>query len=205
MPRTAADNQKIKDERREDILLAARAVFARKGLAGAKISDVAQAAGLSHGLVYHYFESKEAMYADLVEGLFARATLDLERLERPNGSPLARIRAFVEQRLARIAAEPDMFGLVLQACMHPDVIPTSTRTALDVFAVRCMAAMSTSIHEGQRRGELVAGDPAQLASALFALVNGLAMFQSAELDVPRVIPTVDMILGLIVSGARHAR
>lgn len=205
MPRTAADNQRIKDLRREDILAAARVVFARKGLSAAKISDVATAAGLSHGLVYHYFESKEAMYADLVEAVFARVTVDLARLERAKGSPLARIRAFIQQRLDRIRTEPEMFGLVMQACLHPDAIPASTRATLETFAVRCMTAMTRAIRQGQARGELVAGDPAELASALFALVNGLAMFQSVEMDVPRVVPNVDMILGLIVSGARHAR
>ena len=205
MPRTAEDNQRIKDERREDILAAARTVFGRKGLAGAKISDVAQAAGLSHGLVYHYFDSKEAIYADLVEALFARATLDLQRLERGKGSPVARIRAFLEQRLERIRTEPDMFGIVMQACLHPDAIPASTRAALETFATRCMRVMTKTITAGQLHGEVIEGDPTELSAALFALVNGLAMFQTVDMNVPRVIPNVDMILGLIVSGARHAR
>ncbi len=57
-PRKEEQNQQIRDERREEILQAALRVFARKGLVAAKITDIANAAGLSHGLIYHYFSSK---------------------------------------------------------------------------------------------------------------------------------------------------
>ena len=204
MPRTAADNQRIKDERHEAILAAARTVFARKGLAAAKISDVATAAGLSHGLVYHYFASKEAMYAELIERLFARATLDLGRLERKRGSPLGRLRAFIEQRCERLRDEPDMFWLVLQAFLHPEALPASTRSALQAFGARGRLVMTKTIRDGQSRGEFVAGDPAELCTALFALLHGLALSQSIDVNGPRVMPHVDLILGLIVPGARHA-
>ncbi len=203
MPRTAADNQRLKDERREGILRAALAVFAGKGLAAAKISDVARAAGLSHGLVYHYFESKEAIYAALVEELFARVSADLDAIAGAGGGPLARIRGFIEHRLARLAVEPEMFRLVVQAYLHPDAIPPSTRDVLQHFAGRCLLVMATAIREGQARGELVPGDPEALAAALFATMNGIAMSQLIELDVPRVVPSVDVVLGLLVHPARN--
>jgi AcrR family transcriptional regulator len=57
-PRSAAANQQIKQARREDLLLAARRVFARSGLAATRISDIAADAGVSQGLVYHYFPAK---------------------------------------------------------------------------------------------------------------------------------------------------
>ena len=200
MPRTPADNQRIKDERRAAILAAARSVFVRKGLAAAKISDVAAAAGLSHGLVYHYFSSKEAMYAGLLEALFARATVELEVLAGDEGTPLERVRAFVVQRLERFSAEPEMFGLVMQAFLHRDALPSSTLAALQNFAERSMSAMSKTLAEGQRRGDFVEGDPAELAAALLAVLHGLAMARSVDLELPRPLPNVALILRLIVSG-----
>jgi AcrR family transcriptional regulator len=205
MPRTPADNQRIKDERHVAILAAARTVFARKGLAAAKISDVATAAGLSHGLVYHYFASKEAMYAELIERLFERATTDLTKLERSKATPLQRVRAFVELRCARLREEPDMFWLVMQAVLHPDALPPSTRAALRAFGERGRAVMLKTLREGQARGDVVAGDPVELCTAIFALLHGLAMSQSLDADGPRVMPNVDLILRLIVSGVPDAR
>ena len=46
---------------------AAIRVFAHKGLAGAKMAEVAAEAGVSYGLAYHYFKSKEQLFAELVD------------------------------------------------------------------------------------------------------------------------------------------
>ena len=53
-------------ERRERILDAAIAVFARDGYHGARISDIAREAGIAYGLVYHYFTNKE----DILDSIF---------------------------------------------------------------------------------------------------------------------------------------
>ncbi len=65
------------DERREDLLEAARRVFASKGLPNATISDVTEAAGVAKGTFYLYFDSKEALLGALkqrfVDDLVAQA------------------------------------------------------------------------------------------------------------------------------------
>jgi AcrR family transcriptional regulator len=65
-PRKPEDNQEILDQRRTEILEAALKVFAHRGLAGTKVGDIAATAGLSHGLLYHYFRSKEEIFTELV-------------------------------------------------------------------------------------------------------------------------------------------
>src|SRR5690348_18195834 len=66
MPRKEEANQHIRDAQRAKILVAAREVFARKGLA-ATMADVATAAGVSQGLAYRYFANKEELIRTLVE------------------------------------------------------------------------------------------------------------------------------------------
>ena len=51
----------IRDERKKQIMRAAIKVFAENGIRLTKISNIAKEAGISHGLVYHYFESKEEL------------------------------------------------------------------------------------------------------------------------------------------------
>jgi AcrR family transcriptional regulator len=53
------------DERREDLLEAARQVFSTKGLPNATISDVTEAAGVAKGTFYLYFDSKETLLGAL--------------------------------------------------------------------------------------------------------------------------------------------
>ena len=54
-PRTEEANQHIREEQRERILEAAKAIFAHKGFSETKMSEIAAAANVSYGLAYHYF------------------------------------------------------------------------------------------------------------------------------------------------------
>ena len=53
------DRSIAQEERRRQILDAAVRVFARSGYHGSRVGDIAQEAGVAHGLLYHYFSSKE--------------------------------------------------------------------------------------------------------------------------------------------------
>jgi AcrR family transcriptional regulator len=52
MPRNKEANQKVKDERREKILASALALYASKGLAATKISDIAKKTGIPKNTIY---------------------------------------------------------------------------------------------------------------------------------------------------------
>jgi len=76
MPRHADPNAK------EALVAAARAEFARRSLRGARIEDITAACGLSKGAFYLHFESKEALFGDLVHAFEARmAACAAERIE----------------------------------------------------------------------------------------------------------------------------
>ena len=63
-----ARTPKVVEDRREQIIDAAMRVFAQKGFARATNKDVAHEAGITAGLIYHYFESKEALLMAVIEG-----------------------------------------------------------------------------------------------------------------------------------------
>src|SRR5258707_6911874 len=66
-PRTPVASQHIRDARRDAIVVAARRVFARNGLAATRTSDIAAEARISQGLLYHYFPTKEDLFTQIVE------------------------------------------------------------------------------------------------------------------------------------------
>jgi len=61
-PRTAKQNREIRQARQEQILQAARQVFADQGFHNTRMSDIAQATGVSQGTLYHYFRSKDELF-----------------------------------------------------------------------------------------------------------------------------------------------
>src|SRR6187401_708070 len=64
---SAADKDRDRGDKRERILTSALKVFAQKGFFGAKVSDVAEAAGVADGTIYLYFKSKDDLLISVFE------------------------------------------------------------------------------------------------------------------------------------------
>lgn len=71
MPRTAEQNEQIRQATRTAIVEAAMTCFAQNGYAHTSIRQIAAQAGISTGLMYHYFESKEALLETVLENCMA--------------------------------------------------------------------------------------------------------------------------------------
>ncbi|TFC82974.1 TetR/AcrR family transcriptional regulator [Cryobacterium cheniae] len=67
------------DERRDDILRAARELVAESGVARVSITDIAARVGVTRGLIYHYFPDKEAIIDLICEDHIAEFVADLDR------------------------------------------------------------------------------------------------------------------------------
>lgn len=67
MPRTPAQFEEIREERKGQIISTALTLFAREGYSHVSISTLAQHAGISKGLMYNYFESKEELLKTVIE------------------------------------------------------------------------------------------------------------------------------------------
>ena len=67
-PKTEEQLQELRQERRQKILEAALELFALSGFHATSISKIAQKAGISKGLIYNYFESKDQMLDAIIEG-----------------------------------------------------------------------------------------------------------------------------------------
>jgi len=118
MPRSEEANMQIKDERQQRILSSALKVFIRKGFAATKISDIAVEAGMSNGLMYHYFQSKEEIYAELVRraAMFSRRLL--EQVQADSSEPIDQLRSLavrIFRTVEQQQAGGHYFVLILEA------------------------------------------------------------------------------------------
>lgn len=89
-------NKTIRDTRREEIIVAARDLFSRKGYHGTTIPDIARAAGISTGLIYYVFSNKEEILRACNEGT-AAAHLDLFKQASDITNPLERFDFIVRE------------------------------------------------------------------------------------------------------------
>jgi len=122
--------QEQRERRREEILRAALRLFVRKGYAGTKVGDIAEAVGMSTGLMCHYFESKEALYEELI-GLGVGGPMAMMD-GGAGGDAIAFFEGAAASILAFLREDPfmaDMFVLMGNALMD-DAIPERAKELL---------------------------------------------------------------------------
>lgn len=94
----AHTRRRAPEERPQQILEAALHEFAKRGLAGARLDDIAKRAGIAKGTIYLYFPNKEALFREMVKVSIVDALNEAEATERAQKSDSA------ESRLRSLAS-----------------------------------------------------------------------------------------------------
>jgi AcrR family transcriptional regulator len=198
MPRTEEDNQLIREGQARKILDAARKVFAHKGLAATKISDIAVAADVSYGLVYHYFPNKEKIFAELVERAMNGMIAVAQHAQEMAGTPWEKIHWMASRMLTGMEREPEAIMISLQVYTS-DAVPQEIREVVSNLSNQFVKIIRQLIEEGQAAGQVVQGDPDQLTTLYGYCLQGLAMGVTFfnETSIVQNIPDVDMFLRML--------
>ncbi|MED4956111.1 helix-turn-helix domain-containing protein [Paenibacillus macerans] len=185
----------IRDERREQIIDAAVKVFARRGIAGTKMSMIAAEAGISHGLLYHYFKSKEELFTVLVQEAMAEAAAEMKRVYELPGTPIEKIKTLTETILDE--GGTPYFMLIHQA-RTSEGVPEKVNQLMETYSMQTFVDQLRPLFlEGQQAGEVAADELDELISCYLSVLNGLMVLNIQEAGGYR-IPQVGMLLRLIV-------
>jgi AcrR family transcriptional regulator len=178
-PRKPEDNQEILDQRRTEILEAALKVFAHRGLAGTKVGDIAATAGLSHGLLYHYFRSKEEIFTELVRIAYQVSLGTITAAAELPGTAWEKIKAMTEMIFsgAYRGDGPYYFLITLQAFTSEAVVPEEVKKMTAENSNRYMEILVPLLEKAMKAGDIAPGDPVQLAATYFSLIQGLAIMR----------------------------
>jgi AcrR family transcriptional regulator len=174
MQRKDAVDQYSRETQRANILEGARRVFARKGKA-ATMADVAGAAGVSQGLAYRYFTSKEEIYRELLEQALEQAALAIAHPMDSSATPGHRLTLLITQLVEYRRDHLELFQLLDQV-VSSDAIPDDVAELIRRRRERFLAEFRQLIVEGQATGEAAAGDPDQLLIAITASLDGLVRY-----------------------------
>lgn len=198
MPRDDKKNLEIRDVRKEQIFSAAAKVFARRGMAAAKISDIAKEAKLSYGLVYHYFESKEQIFISLVKKATESSIEVINEANFYNGTPLQKLKWMTETILRSIASGDGIYlYLIMIQASTSDVVPGEVREYLmNDNANSPVSATIPIIIDGQNKGEIIKEDPIKLAVAYYAFIQGLAINKIQWSECP--LPEANILLSIFL-------
>lgn len=182
-----------REKRRREILAAGLDLFIRKGYAATKISDIAQQVGMSAGLLFHYFPSKEKLYEELIRyGVSA----PMETMTPNDREPLAFFADTAGQIFHYLKTEPftaKMFVLMSQAFYNEAAVPSSVKDLLRSFDV--YTPTTRLMKKGQANGTIREGDPYALGIAYWCAIQGIAAELAMNPDLP--CPESDWIVDII--------
>lgn len=172
------------ETRRQQVLDAAYTCFARNGFHETTMQDIAGEAGVSYGVVYHYFDSKE----DVIEATWqTRSDARMSRYERAQQKDtapeiLAEFLTLSMRRLDRPEYDQEMrlrVQLFGEALLSPRIGEKVRETWDDVFIL-----LEDIIRRGQERGEINPElDGRSVARLYIAIHDGIVLQKSVDPDV----------------------
>ena len=114
---------------RMKILTSAIKEFAQHGYEAGSLNTISQAGGISKGIIYHYFDSKDDLYLSCIETCFRNLTAYLsEHLANHNGEkPIEQIMHYFDIRMDFFRQQPDFARLFCEAVVMP---PTELKQAI---------------------------------------------------------------------------
>jgi len=136
---------------RARLLSAAKEVFEQDGFLDARISDIAERAGLSHGSFYHYFESKEEVFREVAAEVDARLVAPLTSVILDPSSPATpyeRIREAIRMHMESYRAEARIMGVIEQVSRFDEHV----RALRYERHQRSLVQVADSIRRLQRNG-----------------------------------------------------
>ena len=152
-----------------DILEVATREFAEKGLAGARIDDIAQAMRTSKRMIYYYFGSKEGLYVRVLEEAY-RSMREIESdLHLDDLPPEDALRRLVGFTVDYQRAHPDFIRLVMNENMHRGQYLAGSRVIQDLN-VPAIEGLRRVYERGLAAGVFRSGiDPVDLHMSISAL------------------------------------
>ena len=172
------------DERPRELLEAALAVFSQRGYRNTRLDDVAKAAGVTKGAIYHYFDTKEELLLSVIEHYqslaFGRAE---EVLANRELSASQRIEQVVKKIFQPIEERKRLLlALLIRGIAHE--VPRVHDQWLRDGPARLWTLVAGLVEEGKRSGEFRADADAEVASRV--LISGLVLQRLWNEDADRV-------------------
>ncbi len=195
-----AMSEEEKGERRNDILAAAKRVFAKKGYHATTIADIAKAAKLSYGSIYWYFDSKDALFHALMasEESLLRVHVNEALTTTPTtDSPYAPFRAAVQATFEFFEADRALVKLLFR-----DSYALGDRFEKHLFGIYegFIEDIEEMVVGAQRHGLVVDVPPRMVAFSVAALIGQIAHRRLVTDDGLSAEVVADFVVSLLLNG-----
>src|SRR3954467_6827830 len=146
-------------DRREELLHAAVRVFARKGFHASRVGDIAEEAGVAHGLLYHYFRSKDEVLETIFREAWETLATETDQIESSGVQLREQLRRFARIYLGSWLMTPELIAVLVRGIARSPAVGSRIDEVRVVFL-----SLQRMIAAGRDRGEVRADCEPQLAA-----------------------------------------
>jgi AcrR family transcriptional regulator len=194
----------VSEERRSQIIESAIQVFAREGIAKTRMEDVAAEAGLSKGLLYWYFKSKEEIIIAIADLLFSAELNKLQKRMPDGQSARACLEHFVEIYIVDLRAmlklTPIIYEFYALAFRNQTV-----RRVMQEYLHHYVAVLEPVVQRGMEHGEFAPGDARQITIAIGATLDGTLLLWAYDPDMVQVEAQLRASMALLLKGLERSK
>lgn len=189
----------VSEERRSQIIESAIQVFTREGFAKTRMDDVAAEAGLSKGLLYWYFKSKEEIIIAIADLLFGAELHKLQNVMPDGQSARACLEHFLEIYIvdlqAMLKVTPIIYEFYALAFRNQAV-----RRAMQGYLHRFVAILEPVMQRGMDDGEFTPGDARQITITIGATLEGTLLLWAYDPELVQAEEQLRAGMALLLKG-----
>ena len=193
----------VSEPRRDEIMTAAKKVFARNGFDATTIADVAKEAGLPFGAVYQYVDSKDALFQALIAGqeyaLRTHVAVALAGSGASFGYAEVPFRATLRAMFEFFDADRAATKLLFRDAFTKN---NGFNEQLGGIYERYIDDIENLVVAAQRRGDMVAAPSRLVAYTLTVLIGQIAHRRLTTDDGITAAGAADFVVSLVMKGLR---
>jgi AcrR family transcriptional regulator len=171
--------QKLRESRRAAVMDVARTIFSNKGYHATSIDDIIEAAGIARGTFYLYFDSKRAIFDELLDELFAKLQGAVRRIDIGPGAapPLEQMHAIVDKVMETLQQNRELARILLREAVGIDA--DFDRKLYDFWG-RLRKLVESALRNGQTMGLVRECDVEVMGHCILGLVKEVVSWVFVE-------------------------
>ena len=196
-----APKSDVSEERKHQILEAAKQAFSKRGIHKTRMSDIAESSGLSKGALYWYFDSKDAIILALLDKVFEPEIQELEALLDDPCSTEEKLMKYAERSgqdiidmLRWMPLVYDFFALAFRQQAIKEAITQYYRKNLNL--------LESLIQQGVASGEFETDSPVDAAITMGSVIEGTVMLWLYDPESIDIIQHIKSNIRLLLNGLR---
>lgn len=195
MPRRPATESQ-REEVRQKIRSAAKAIYRDKGISGISARAIAVSAGVSVGTIYAYFGDLQTLMQSLWLEPLDRINAEMQSIAETHSDPIERLRALMAAYLDVATDNPELYRNAFMF-VRPSQLPTPEQAKMD--SVVFVTLIKEALLDGQNSRRIRSGSVEQMAQLIWAGMHGsIALpinFDRIALATDTGPQMIDMLIG----------